>query len=524
MAKRKYTSSRRASQDDPEVFVLRRDYAGGTNNRQHPSTIGDSQGKNLQNLDISIPGQTPRRPGQTLVEDLGAGSINSMFNYDPQGGSPNLLVTETTNLKRWSGSGSFSAAIKNNFTTGLFTKIIKAYKSGVGDVALLGNGTDNWFEMTPSYSMNDLGSTAGTGSDSPPKSQVATAYRNRVWILKSDLLYFSDASPSDYSTAFDTVSQVYRIPVGEERSLFGSRDLGLIVGGKEQIWALNPSVTPAATDKPEKLLDIGIAAGETFQQVGDDYLFLSFDGVRGLKRTIQDKLQLGQSYPISYPLKTEFDEINWQYITKACAVYWDNKYFISLPTGASTYNNKVWVYFPATNSWTIITGWNVASWAKFKVNNEERLYAGEASANGLVYRAWSGASDNGTAVDMVLEGRNEDLGYPAVKKVGGEVKVTAKPSGNYNLTVSASFDNGAFNTLGVLNLATSLITFPVTYPVTFSPDAVSYKKFHLDSYGPWYSVRLKLSHNAVTTNSDDITIYEVFLASMLEEYISEEEV
>lgn len=523
MARRKKIQTQGNAGDDSYLFVVRRDLSGGQNNRQHPSIIGETQGDTLTNVDISVAGQRSCRKGNTLIEDLGSAAITGLFNYDPQGYDANLMATNAAVLKYWIGSGSFTS-ISITMTSGLPTTMIKAYKTGVGDVCLLGNGTDNWQEITPAYAVNNLGSTAGTGSDSPPKSTVALSYRNRVWILKNDLLYFSDAAPSDYSTAFDTVTNVYRIPVGEERALVGTRDYGLIIAGKEQIWGLNPSTVPAATDKPEKLLDIGCAAGNTFKQVGDDYLFFAFDGVRGLKRTLQDNLQLGQSYPLSYNLKDEFETINWTYISKACAIYFDNKYFLALPTAGSTYNNSVWVYYPATQAWMVIDGWNVGAWATYKVNGEERLYYGEASADGKIYRAWYGASDNGTAIEYTEIGRSEDLGYPTVRKVGGELKVVAKPTGNYNLQVYGSFDNGSFNLLGYLNLSSNLITFPVSFPVTFYPDTIVYKKFHLDSYGPWYQFKYKLYHNSVTTNADDITIYETMVASHPEEYLAEEEV
>lgn len=520
MARAIRNQKRYGVRDDNPLFFIRRDLSGGSNTRQNPSVIGINQGQQMQNVNLEIPGQESRRPGLTLVEDVSNLPITGMFGYDPQGNTANLLATEGVNLRRWTGSGSFST-VSSAFTTGLNTTMFKAYKTAVGDVTLIGNGTDNWREMAPDYTVSDLGSTAGTGSDSPPKSTVGTFYRNRAWILKSDLLYHSDASPSDYSTAFDTGSQAYRIPVGEERVVFGSRDLGLIVGGKEQIWTLDPSAIPAATDKPQKLLDIGIVTGKTFCQAGDDYIFLATDGVRALKRTIQDKVQLGDSLPLSYPLKDEFDTINWQYISKACSIYWQNKYFISLPKVGSTVNNMVWVYFPGTKGWSVIDGWSVSAWATFKVNGEERLYAGD-STDGKIYRAWSGATDNGTAISFILEGRQENFDQPLVRKVGAEIKVVAKPSGNYDLNLAVSFDGGGYNDVGSMNLSGSLITFPTTFPVNFYPDAVSYKKFHLDSYGPFYDMTYKITQNTVTSNADDVTIYEISATALADEYISEE--
>lgn len=513
---------RYGASDDNRLFFIRKDYSGGSNTRQFSNVIAENQGQQMQACNIEVAGQVTRTPGITLVEDLGNNAGTGLFGFDPQGETANLMATEGANLKKWTGSGSFSTA-SSAFTSGLLTHMFKAYRTGSGDVLLIGNGTDNWYEMDSAYTMTNLGSTSGTGNDSPPKSTVGTFYRNRVWILKSDVLYYSDAAPSSYANSFDTVSQFYRIPVGEERALAGTRDIGLIIAGKEQIWSLNPSSVPAATDKPEKLLDIGVVTAKTFQAVGDDFLFLATDGVRSLRRTIQDKVQLGNSYPLSYSLKDEFEDINWAQISKACAIYWQNKYFIALPSIGSSYNDTVWVYFPASNGWTVINGWNVGAWATFKISGEERLYFIEAN-DGKVHRAWSGSSNNGTAISMILEGRNEDFGKPLEKKVGSEIRVVAKPSGNYDLAISIALDGGSYSEIGSLNLSGNLISFPVSFPINFYPDAKVYKKFHLEGYGSFYDLSYKITNSDITSNADDITVYEVSGTAMVDEYISEEEI
>lgn len=510
------------ARDDGYQFFVRRDFSAGQNTRQNPNIIAENEAQTLTNCNLEIPGQTSRIPGLTLIEDLGNNAGVGAFAFYPQGGTANLFVVEGANLKRWSGSGSFSS-VTITLTSDLVSTFTKAYKTSTGDVCLLGNGTDNWQQIDQAYTVTNLGSTSGTGSDSPPKSKVGTFFRDRLWILRQEQLFFSSASPSDYSTAFDTVTDWYRIQVGEERALLGTRDLGLIIAGSEQIWALDPSTTPSATDRPSKLLDFGVVSGKTFCQVGDDYLFLATDGVRALKRTIQDKLQIGSSEPLSYKLKDEFTSINWQYISKSCAVYWQNKYFIALPTTGSTYNNTVWVYYPASNGWSVVSGWNVGAWTTFKVNGEERLYFVDSN-DGKVYRAWYGATNNSSSIPLTIEGRQEDYGKPLEKKVGAELKVVAKPSGDYDISVEVAFDGGSYNSVGTMNIAGSLITFPTTFPVNFYPDAVVYKKFHLDSYGPFYNMTYKLSNDEITSNSDDITIYEVSSTAFMDEYISEEEV
>ena len=500
--------------DDKEIFVIRRDMSGGQNNRQHGSNISDNQATVLYNTDIGIPYQTSKRKGLTLIEDLSNNAGTGIFGFEPDGSTNQLIVTEGTNLKTWPGTGTFTTR-KSDFTTNLQTTIIKAGESGENDVILVSNGTDNVFRMNQSFTFQDLGDT----NTSPPKTKVMTYFRNRVFTLKSNLVSWSDAFPADYSTAFDRSTNAYRVPVGTERAILGIRDSGLVIIGNDQIWAINPSATPAATDKPEKILDIGCAAGGTVCQVGDDIYFLAYDGVRGVFRTQQDKLQQGASYPLSYVIKEEIDSINWSYISKSCAVYFDNKYLISIATGSSTYNNEVWVYYPASKGWVIHTGWNISGWSKMKVNGEERLYAVD-STDGKVYRALFGYDDNGTAINYQIESRKEDLGQPLITKSGGVLKIKALSSGSYDLSVYISKDDQSYQLLGTMSLAGTAPTLPVVLPFTLADTNILSESFHLDSIGEWNQVRVKIQHNDLN-GSDEIIIYSIEIITYQNEFQSE---
>lgn len=502
------------ARDDKELFYIRKDISGGQNNRIHGSNISDNQSTVLYNVDIGVPGQSSKRPGLTLIEDLSNNVGTGLFGFEPDGGTFLLVATEGTNLKTWPASGTFTSR-KTDFTTGLQTTMIKALESGENDVLIISNGTDNVFRMNQSFSFQDLGDT----NTSPPKSRVMTFYRNRLWVVKNNQVYYSSAFPADYAAGFDRTTDAYRMPIGTERAIIGVRDSGLIVMGSDQVWGINPSATPAATDKPEKILDLGCVAGDTAVQVGDDIYFLSSDGVRGVFRTQQDKLQLGASYPISYSLKEEFESISWAYITKACAVYFDNKYFISVPVDSSTYNNEVWVYYPATQGWMVITGWNVASWAKLHVNGQERLYAID-STDGKVYQAWKGFSDNGTAINYQEESRKEDLGKKLTTKSGGVLKIQALASGDYDLDVYVSIDDQEYTLLGQLNLEGNAPTLPVPLPFSLANTNLVKESFHLDSLGPWVQIRTKLQHNALN-GSDEIIIYDRSITTYEDEYQSE---
>ena len=491
------------AQDDPLATVTRRDISGGVNNRLFGTDVKENQTTDCLNVDLETPGKWKKRKGISLVENLGNDPGFVAFGYNPDGGADALVVGHGTKIESYIGTGVF-AERKTDFTSATDGIIIQAGEEGEGDVLLVKFAGNNWFRFNSSYTAQDLGSTSGTGSDSPPDSSVAVYFRGRVWILKGSQLFYSDTFPTDYSTAFDTASGWYRTPVGEEKALLALRDQGLIIVGSEGIQGLNPSVTPVATDKPERLLDIGCVAGKSVVQVGDDVFFLAADGIRALFRNIQDKVQLGTSFPVSYPIKEEIDSINWSYAHKAQAVFYENKYMIAVPTNSATENNKVLVYYPAFSAWSVFDGWNVGAWGKVKFNNDERLYFINNS-DAEVYEVFSGDNDSGQAINYRITSRRENLGSDLQEKTGGEVKVTVLATSDITLDVFAEFDEGGFNLLGQINLLGNALSFPLTFPVSFQEGSRVSKVFQIDSYGSWDNIRIRLQ------NDDDIEGNEIEL-------------
>jgi hypothetical protein len=392
--------------------------------------------------------------------------------------------------------------------------MVKALESDEADVVIIQNGIDNAFRMKQDYTFQHL-STANT---SPPKTRAMIYYRDRLWCLKDNKLYYSGAVPVDYNATFNQASNYYNIPVGTERALVGTRDYGLIVFGSLQIYQLNPTLVPApATDKPELVLDIGCANGDTVQQVGDDFFYLSYDGVRAVKRTVQDKLQSGQSQPLSWNLKKEFEEINWAYIQNADAVYYKDRYILTLPTGSSTTNNKLWVYYPAINAWSIISGQNIAKFATVKISNDLRLYGVDA-VSGKLYRMFYGTSDDDTAIVYQEEGRGEDFGKPLQNKWGGEFKLRVYGS-NATLTPTADIGQGYVALTGSpLTLPTGGLNFPFDFPFNFG-QIEGNGVWHLDDLGEFKTIKFKILCN---TKDANFIIKETIATTFGEEYMSED--
>jgi hypothetical protein len=519
------------AQNVQPVPVIRRDVTGGVNTRQHPSHITETQSVVMTNINIDTLGKRIKRSGSVAIsDDMGAESVLALHDYQRQGYTDQLMCIEDNNLNAIESEGNH-AEVKGDFTAAQTDwGIISAKESGIvpDDIIIVQNGTNNPFrfqkDSAGSWQTQDLGATAGTGSDSPPKSTVMAWYGNRIWVLKNDLLYFSAPYSADYASAFDTVADWYRIPVGDERGISPTRDTGIIVMGKNAIWGLAPSAVPAATDKPEPLVTAqGVVSKKGWCSVGDDLFFFSQDGLRSLKRTVQDKLQFGSSYPISWNLKEQFEEIDFAYIERLTMVYYPirNIIKITVPTGANTF--KTWIYYPATNSFTIEEGKSPRCYATHKISGDQRLYYG-VHGDGMVYRDDYGFTDegttttNGTAITSTEEGREEDFGQPLVDKWGGEIEIEASAvGGSYELDVSVKSDGGNYISLGSMSLASSTApTLPVDLPFTLADDYVIRQKFPLDALGSFRTLQVKIVNE--DTNTEVIGWQGVNLVTSSEEY------
>ena len=153
------------AQDDKQLFLIRRDFSGGVNTKQHASVIGENQAEVIENWDIGIAGQTTKIKGLTLIEDLSTAAGTGLFGFEPMGGVNALIATHGQKLEQWLGTGTFTEE-KTDFTTSLPTTIIKAGESGEGDVILVSNGKDNVFRMLQDTTFEDCLDT----NASPPKT------------------------------------------------------------------------------------------------------------------------------------------------------------------------------------------------------------------------------------------------------------------------------------------------------------------------------------------------------------------
>ena len=90
--------------------------------------------------------------------------------------------------------------------------------------------------------------------------------------------------------------------------------------------------------------EVGCIARKTVEIIGDHIVFLSNKGVERLRITPQLNLT-GQDIPMSQDIDDQFSTTNLNYtkIGGAVATYFNNRYYIALPSNGSDRNDIVYI-------------------------------------------------------------------------------------------------------------------------------------------------------------------------------------
>ena len=133
--------------------------------------------------------------------------------------------------------------------------------------------------------------------------------------------------------------------------------------------------------------DIGCSAKRSVIQANGGVLFLSDNGVYFLQpQTVgsNESLRLlTVADPLSSPIDDIIQRINRNYVSKAVASYWNNRYYLAVPLDDSQENNTVLVYNFILKNWesvdTYPTGFDVNAFLVGKKDKLRRLYAVDGS-------------------------------------------------------------------------------------------------------------------------------------------------
>lgn len=305
----------------------------------------------------------------------------------------------------------------------------------------------------------------------------------------------------------------------------------IIVFKKRRVFQVDiPSDATTAADWIVSVIsnNTGCVAAGTAVQVSSDILFLSDNGIRSLVRSVADDFS-SVGLPISEVVKDVIQSINTDSIRISTAIYYDNRYFLAVPTGSSNINDTLIVYntvlgaFEGTWSPKVmqftLTNFNQAGTrAMFKkVNGVIEQYAGYKSPGGTIS---SDYLDAGTNYDSYVRTKDFNFGDTFAAKYGSHFEVIFDDSysNSANIFIQRDSDTGDISVQSGLNIASSVLTLPFVLPAALPTSVKKRIASDLRKYEKWRLLNIKILSTAnkmairqivAAANPDTIEIQKV---------------
>ena len=403
--------------DDSNNTIIVNGYATVTSVAAHGFKVGD-------NLTI-VSGDGIVTNGTTIF--VASASTNEFSFYITANGASDPHTI--TSAIKTSGSGivTITTLSENNYITGQHIKI-----SGLNGTTTSPNGV--WqITKTGTYTFTyDIGGSGGAityslssataiktasfeflkhqsvglGFSFMPSPPWATYHQRRLWMpfkwtmtgtsgnptITSrgivDELIVSDILDSD---TYDQVYNEYRFNAGQADYLVAAHafsDDKLVVFNRESIHLVISSADVANSSIQLITNEVGCLARRSIQQVADNIIFLSDNGVYGTNFGDLYNLR-GNGVPLSSSIDATIKRINMEYAQNAVSAYFDNRYYLAVPLDASQVNNTILVFNFLNKGWESIDSvadsrWDIKELFAGGTGVDRGLYA--VSASGAVHR------------------------------------------------------------------------------------------------------------------------------------------
>ena len=360
---------------------------------------------------------------------------------------------------------------------------------------------------------NGSGATATATASPPPQAlRILINTENRLFGVGSgsnrNTLYASDIlDPSVWDV---TNSIVVNGDDGDEiTAIVPYYKNRIIVFKKRRVFQVDvPSDAVTAADWIVSIIsnNTGCVATGTAVQVSSDILFLSDNGIRSLVRSVADDFS-SVGIPISEIVKDVIQSINTQAIAVSTAMYYDNRYFLSIPTEANDTNDTLLVYNTALGvfegTWSLkamqfaLTNFN-AEGSRLMLKNTTGLiskYAGFKSPAGTTS---SDYVDAGTAYESFVRTKDFNFNDPFSLKYGSHFEVIFDNSfsNDANIFIQRDVDVGDVSVVPNINIASSTLVLPFTLPAVLPSSVKKRIANDLRKYEKWRLLNIKISSSA----------------------------
>ena len=192
-----------------------------------------------------------------------------------------------------------------------------------------------------------------------------------------DEVIASDILDSD---TYDQIYAQYRFNAGEADFTVGLHSFSednLMVFNRNSIHLISNTTSLQAASTKLLTDEVGCVARQSIQQVGNQVIFLSDNGVYSTQFFDEYNLR-GTETPLSEPINETIKRINKDQRSQAVAVYFDNRYFIAVPLDDALRNNAILIYNFLNKQWESIDSVNSTDW-----DIENLIVSGEGSQRGV---------------------------------------------------------------------------------------------------------------------------------------------
>jgi len=270
-----------------------------------------------------------------------------------------------------------------------------------------------------------------TDHDAPTTTAHLIAKReSRLYIAVNEKLYMSYLSDRDYFPSdwyiqagnmqkiSGILEQVNTLPV------FTDDSIERLVGTDEDNFEFKNAYS-----------NQGCIAYRSLVNCDNLHVYLGFEGIYYFDGTTAKELNIYLNEYIK-------DNINEAYAYLSAGCYFDNKYLLSYPKGASTVNNET-VYYDMRNGSYGIYSFSFGCYSKWDKGGDGLQLKGGSTTIGRVYSVFSGTNDDGSSITAYDSPEFFDLGIPDRWKQIYDIYIKVKSTTGTALTMYYTLDNNS---------------------------------------------------------------------------------
>jgi hypothetical protein len=383
----------------------------------------------------------------------------------------------------------------------------------VTGVVVVEGGSGYAYTPTVTIVGNGSGATA-TATVSPPPQNLRLLINtgNRLFAVGSGVhrntLYASDILDPSVWDASNSI--VVNADDGDEiTAIVQFYQNRIIVFKKRRVFQV--TIPPDATSAADWIVElisnnVGCVASQTAVQVNSDVFFLADDGLRSVVRSASDDFTT-VGLPISEIVKDVIQDINTAEIGIAAALFYDNRYFLAIPTGANDYNDTLLVYntvlqafegtwSPQVMQFTLsnFSGQGVRALGK-AVNGVILQYNGHKSPAQVTTADYQ---DAGVSYESYVRTKDFDFGDPFAEKHGSHFEVVFDDSFSTDTTITIQRDTdvGDIDVQPNLNISSAVLTLPFVLPAQLPVSVKKRLASDLRAYQKWRLLNIKIASSA----------------------------